>query len=267
MGRRGRYTPWLVLLGFVPAVLVFLVISLREQGVIGALWCFPAVLAVYFTLPERHAWASNVALYVVTVPWAWTVLEPPVAARVAATLLGVSVFSAIFVRVIGSQQRALSQQVVTDTLTGLRNRVTLATTLGQAIEQWRRTGTPMTLLELDLDDFKNVNDTRGHDAGDDVLRGVAEVIGSRIRRSDVAFRLGGEEFLAFLHGTDHEQALNVAEELRSAVASKSLALDPPVTVSVGVATFNGETDWEAWLKRCDDNLYRAKAQGRNCVVG
>ena len=267
VGRRNGYRPWLVFLGFVPAVLVFLVISFREQGVIGALWCFPAVLAFYFTLPERQAWISNAALYVVAVPWAWTVLDTPVAARVAATLLGVSVFSAIFVRVISVQQRALAEQVVTDALTGLHNRALLPTTLGHAMEQSRRSGAEMTLLALDLDRFKEVNDTRGHAAGDAVLRGVADVIGSRIRRSDVAFRLGGEEFLALLYGTGHDEGSRVAEELRAAVASKDLLPDRRVTVSVGVATFNGDADWEAWLKRCDEKLYSAKAEGRNRVAG
>jgi diguanylate cyclase (GGDEF)-like protein len=267
VGSRGRYLPWLVFLGFVPSVLVFLVLSLREQGVIGALWCFPAALAFYFTLPEKKAWISNAALYAVTVPWAWSLLELPVAARVAATLLGVSVFSAIFVRVISVQQRALQAQAVTDSLTGLYNRTLLPATLAQAMAQGRRTGTPMALLALDLDDFKEINDSRGHAAGDRVLRGVADVIRARIRRSDVAFRLGGEEFLAFLHGADRDRARQVAEELRSTVEAGSLLPGQPVTVSVGFATSGDDPDWEAWLKRCDDNLYGAKAAGRNCVVG
>jgi diguanylate cyclase (GGDEF)-like protein len=267
VGGRGRYWPWLVFLGFVPAVMVFLVLSFREQGVIGALWCFPAVLALYFTLPERLAWVSNAALYAVTVPWAWTVLEVSVAARVAATLLGVSVFSAIFVRVISVQQRALVEQALTDALTGLHNRALLPSTLDQAMQQSQRTETPMTLLALDLDDFKEINDTQGHAAGDQVLRGVADVIRSRIRRTDMAFRLGGEEFLAFLYGTDHDRGCHVAEELRSAVASKTLLPGRPVTVSVGVATLDGDLSWEAWLRRCDEKLYTAKARGRNQVVG
>lgn len=266
-GHCGRYLPWLVFLGFVPSVLVFLALSLREQGVIGAFWCFPAVLAFYFTLPERKAWISNAALYAVAVPWAWSVLELPVAARVAATLLGVIVFSGIFVRVISVQQRALEAQAVTDTLTGLLNRALLASTLDQAMEQSRRTGTPMTLLALDLDDFKEINDTLGHAAGDAVLRGVADVIRTRIRRSDVAFRLGGEEFLAFLYGADEERGQQVAEDLRAALASEALVPGRPVTASVGLASYCKDASWEAWLKRCDDNLYSAKATGRNRVVG
>jgi diguanylate cyclase len=177
------------------------------------------------------------------------------------------VFSATFLRVISAQQRALAQQAVTDALTGLHNRTLLPTTLGQALEHSRRSGIDMTLLALDLDRFKDVNDSRGHAVGDSVLRGVANVISSRIRRSDVAFRLGGEEFLALLYGTGHREGMRVAEELREAVAAKDLLPDHRVTVSVGVATFNGDADWEAWLKRCDERLYAAKAGGRNRVAG
>ncbi|MEX2048571.1 MAG: GGDEF domain-containing protein [Gemmatimonadota bacterium] len=267
LGRRGRYRPWLVFALFTPVVLVFLFEAFREQAVIGALWCFPAILMFYFTLPEKQAWLSNAALYAMAVPMAWSVVDPSVAARVTATLLGVSVFSAIFVRVIGVQQRALEMRAVSDALTGLHNRTLLPSTLEQAMEQSRRTGLPMTLLALDLDEFKEINDTRGHDVGDAVLRGVADLLRARIRRSDRAFRLGGEEFLAFLYGTDKDQGLRVAEELRSAVQAQSLAADRPVTVSVGIAQYSGDPDWETWVKRCDENLYTAKAKGRNLVVG
>jgi diguanylate cyclase (GGDEF)-like protein len=221
----------------------------------------------YFTLPEKMAWAANGALYAMAVPLSATMLELPVAARVAATLLGVSAFSAVFVRVIDEQQRALEQRAFSDSLTGLHNRALLSATLEQAMEQSRRTGLPMTLLALDLDWFKAINDGLGHQAGDAALRGVADILRTRIRRSDRAFRLGGEEFLAFLYGTDQERGRQVAEELRSAVASQPLLPGRSITVSIGVASYSNDRDWETWLKRCDENLYGAKAKGRNAVVG
>jgi diguanylate cyclase (GGDEF)-like protein len=266
-GKRERYLPWLVFTGLTPAILLFLGLSFRDQGVIGALWCFPAVLVFYFTLPEKQAWIANAAVYAMAVPMAWRYLDPDIAPRVAATLLGVGVFSAIFVRVISVQQRALEMRAMSDTLTGLHNRALLASTLEQAMEQSRRSGTPMTLLALDLDAFKTINDTMGHAAGDTVLQGVAEILRTRIRRSDRAFRLGGEEFLVFLYGTDEDQGRQVAEDLRCAVETRPLVPGRPVTVSIGIAAFQGEKDRDAWLKRCDENLYGAKARGRNVVVG
>ena len=267
LGSRDRYNAWVTFAALTPAMLFFLGVSLYEQGVIGALWCFPAILVFYFTLPERLAWASNAALYAVAVPLAWSLLEAPVATRVTATLLGVSAMAAIFVRQIDQQHRALEARALSDALTGLHNRHLLETTLEQAMEQSRRSGIPMTLLALDLDWFKTINDSLGHQAGDAALRGVAEILRTRIRRSDRAFRLGGEEFLAFLYGTDAERGRQVAEELRNAVASKSLVPGRPITVSIGVASYSGDQHWEEWLKRCDQNLYGAKAAGRNAVVG
>jgi diguanylate cyclase (GGDEF)-like protein len=248
-------------------MLLFLGVSLWEQGVIGVLWCFPAILIFYFMLPEKLAWISNLGLYAVAVPLSWSVLELPVAARVAATLLGVSAMAAVFVRVMTEQQEALEVRAFSDALTGLHNRALLESTLEQAMEQSRRTGLPMTLLALDLDWFKSINDGLGHQAGDTALRGVADILRTRIRRSDKAFRLGGEEFLAFLYGTDQDAGRQVAEDLRKAVATRPLIPGRSITVSIGVASYSGDRDWEEWLRRCDQNLYGAKAKGRNAVVG
>ena len=262
---RGRYHP-AFMLSLIPAILFFLVIAFRKQGIIGALWCYPAVISCYFMLPEKMARLSNIVILCVALPMAWVVLDFPLAARVAATLLAVSIFSAIFVRVIASQQALLQAQAVTDTLTGLSNRVLLGPSLEQAIEQHRRTSAKMSIVALDLDHFKAINDTHGHDAGDSVLRSVGELLGKRIRRSDRAFRLGGEEFLVLLYGTDAENARQFAEELRSAIKTLSLLSGQSVTASLGVATLQPGENWDEWMKRSDENLYRAKAAGRNCVV-
>lgn len=263
---RGRYHSVFTLLSIVPAILFFLVIAFWKQGIIGALWCYPAVISFYFILPERKAWLANAAVLCIALPMSLNVLDFPLAARVAATLLGVSTFSAIFVRVITSQQELLQAQAVTDVLTGLFNRVLLGSTLEQAIEQHRRTNAVMTLVTLDLDHFKTINDTLGHDAGDTVLQGIGELLRKRIRRSDKVFRLGGEEFLVLLYGTDLENSRRFAEELRIAIESLSLLPQHTVTASLGVATLLPGEDWDAWMKRSDENLYRAKATGRNCVV-
>lgn len=263
---RGRYYSSFTLIGLVPAVIFFLVFALHKQGIVGALWCYPAAISFYFMLPERKAWIANAALLFVTLPQAWIVLELPLATRVAATLVAVSAFSAIFVRVIAGQQRRLEAQALTDPLTGLANRTLLRASLEQAIQQNHRTGAPMTLVALDLDHFKSINDTLGHDAGDTVLRGVGELLHRRIRRADKVFRLGGEEFLALLYGTDAEKGRRVAEELRGAIGSLPLLPDRSVTVSIGVAALRPGEEWTEWMRRGDENLYRAKAAGRDRVA-
>lgn len=263
----GRYYPLVILLGLVPAVLAFLLLSLSRQGLIGALWCYPAVLAFYAMLPERHAWIANLAIGSGTTPLAWHVLDHPLAARFAATLVAVSTFTAIFVRVITVQQRRLEAQATTDALTGLLNRTLLPTTLERAVQVNGRTGTPMTLLAIDVDEFKAINDTLGHGAGDAVLRRLADFLRGRIRKVDHVFRVGGEEFLYLLYGTDAINGYRVADELRRSVRALALLPDREVTVSIGIATVAEGDGWSDWMNRADRYLYEAKETGRNRVVG
>lgn len=263
---RGRYNPSLTLFGLVPAIILFLAYALRHYNLIGVLWSYPAVLSFYFMLSERKAWFANAVLLLVVIPQSWMVIEPALAMRVTATLLVVSAFSVIFIRVISTQQRKLHALVVTDTLTGLLNRTLLNDTLDDAIQHSARTGVPMTLATLDLDHFKTINDTLGHDAGDVVLRGIGELLRNRVRRVDKLFRPGGEEFLALLYGANNESGRRVAEELRTAIAGQAFVPDHVVTVSIGLATLLPGEDRKKWMKRSDENLYRAKAGGRNQVV-
>jgi len=263
----GRHLPLLTELGLIPLLLVFLLFSLRSQGIIGALWCYPAVISFYFILPERTAKLANGLLVAAVVPMAWAVLPGPVAVRVAATLGAVSLFAAIFIRIITRQQQELHAQATTDPLTGLPNRNTLTATLQLAIEQRRRTGTPMTLLTIDLDHFKEINDTLGHEAGDILLTNLGELFKRRIRLADRAFRLGGEEFLVLLYNTDAEGGRRAAEDLRAAIGAIQVLPGRRITASVGAATLHDDEDADSWMRRSDDAMYLAKAAGRDRVTG
>lgn len=263
---RGRFYPQINLFGLVPILVMVLMYVLREQGIVGVLWTYPAILAFYFMLPERSAWLANLFLLAAVLPLAFVMLEVELAARAAATLISVSAFTAVFVRMIVKQQDRLQAQLVIDPLTGVHNRLTLQATLNQAIAQAGRSQLPMSLIVLDLDHFKAINDSLGHDAGDAVLRGVGTLLSERIRAVDRVFRMGGEEFLVFLYGTDLTGARQAAESLRMAIRNRVFLPDRLVTVSLGVATLAQGEDWLAWIKRGDENLYRAKAEGRDRVV-
>jgi two-component system cell cycle response regulator len=164
------------------------------------------------------------------------------------------------------------EMAITDGLTGLYNRRYMESHLGALVEQASARGKPLTALVLDIDYFKSVNDTHGHDAGDDVLREFAMRIKKSIRGIDLACRLGGEEFVIIMPETDMAVATIVAERLRRRIASEpfpivhgSQAID--VTISIGIATLDGAEDTAATiLKRADQALYRAKRDGRNRVV-
>jgi two-component system cell cycle response regulator len=164
------------------------------------------------------------------------------------------------------------EMAITDGLTGLHNRRYMETHLGTLAEQASHRGKSLALMMLDIDFFKAVNDTYGHDAGDDVLREFAVRIRKSIRGIDLACRYGGEEFVIVMPETDMHVAGMVAERLRRAVAAEPFAIDKgtrhiQVTISIGLAALErkGEPMTDV-LKRADLALYRAKHDGRNRVV-
>jgi len=258
--------PWTTTFLLAPMIIIFLNMAFQRQGIVGALWCYPAVLSFYFMLEERQAWIMNLLLVGVAAPAALSVLEPALGLRVIVTILAVSVFSAASIRVINNQQRRLRDLAVTDSLTGLYNRTLLDSTLNRALEQSFRSGSPTSLLLLDLDHFKSINDSYGHDVGDEVLAEVSVLLRSRLRASDQVFRMGGEEFLAILHHTDLLGAERVGRELCDLIAGSTIVPQQQVTISGGVAVLSQGESWTEWLKRADECLYRAKRQGRNRVV-
>ncbi len=184
---------------------------------------------------------------------------------------GVVEFTAI-IRDIADRIRLmdlLQKQAATDELTGLPNRRSFTDTA----ENMFRSSDNVSIFLLDIDNFKKVNDTYGHDAGDDVLRALAEAGKIHSRQMDIFARLGGEEFVAALPETDLQQACSIAERLRAMFEQQSFVYTwrtgqaIPFTVSIGVATrAPGENEVGVVLKRADEALYRAKEAGRNRVA-
>ncbi|MEK9804473.1 MAG: diguanylate cyclase, partial [Curvibacter sp.] len=154
-----------------------------------------------------------------------------------------------------------------DVLTGVANRMAANERLHGEYLRMRRTGSVYAVLMIDVDHFKRINDTHGHEAGDEVLRRVAKTLAANTRESDLLARFGGEEFILLLPDTGLEAAQTVAEKLRHAVASHPDRLAGPITVSIGLACATPQdADENAALKLADHRLYEAKAAGRNRVV-
>lgn len=164
------------------------------------------------------------------------------------------------------------EMAITDALTGLHNRRYMERHLGTLVEQATLRGKPLSVLILDIDHFKSVNDTYGHDVGDEVLREFAARIRKNVRGIDLTCRLGGEEFVVIMPDTDAGVASIVAERIRARVAGEpfpiqkgSRAID--ITVSIGMAQCRLSDDGaEPLVKRADQALYQAKRSGRNRVV-
>jgi diguanylate cyclase (GGDEF)-like protein/PAS domain S-box-containing protein len=157
-----------------------------------------------------------------------------------------------------------------DPLTGLLNRRSFFALAEQEVSRARRHPGLLSVVMLDVDHFKSINDLHGHQAGDEVLRGLSEACGGCLRERDIMGRLGGEEFACVLPETSLEQAVLAAERLRAAVSSKKFRLadgcEIVVTISIGVAILQDtETSIDTVLHRADQALYRAKQAGRNCI--
>jgi len=162
-------------------------------------------------------------------------------------------------------------QARTDFLTGLFNRRHWVELVERELLRSMRYQRPLTLLMMDIDHFKLVNDTWGHRVGDQVLQQISNVIRETLRNVDIFGRIGGEEFAASLIETDELSAIAVAERLRAAVADAVVVLEGRarvgVTISIGVSGLNGrEIRFDHLMNEADQALYRAKQAGRNCVM-
>jgi diguanylate cyclase (GGDEF)-like protein len=173
-------------------------------------------------------------------------------------------------KIAGDAQVALKEQALKDSLTGLWNRRAIFSMLEKEVCRAQRDRLSMTMVMIDLDHFKNINDTHGHLTGDDVLREVAGRLVELMRPYDFAGRYGGEEFLIVLPGCSPQNGMQRAETFRRAVADSPVptAMGPlAVTCSLGVAAFDEAMSPEDLIHRADEALYRAKRRGRNIACG
>jgi len=172
---------------------------------------------------------------------------------------------------IAVENSRLYRMATLDRMTGLFIHHYFQERLVEEIKRSERTGTPLTLIMADLDHFKNVNDTYGHQQGDIILKGTAAIIHQNIRAFDIASRYGGEEFAVILTETDIDAAYTIAERLRKKIEAavyKNNLKDINITISIGLAQFDHKIDKNGidLIKRSDTALYSAKALGRNRVI-
>lgn len=164
---------------------------------------------------------------------------------------------------IERNNQQLTQSALTDSLTGLANR----RNLDEVLNAWAGEGRMFSLLVLDIDHFKSINDTYGHQVGDETLKMIAESICAVVRKNDFCFRYGGEEFIVLLPETDSLSAYNVAEKIRLKIEETSFISDKTVTVSIGISEYPTQTDSVTELFRfADAALYTSKVEGRNRIT-
>lgn len=291
LGYRIATANWLVcaiivaVIGTMVAVIVFLrrggsgvtamhvVVGVYSAGVVaashaldfsGLLWLYPLLVANFYCLPRVSALAINTVAIAAVTP---VLLEDHyLGIRVLATLGLVFTFGWVFSKQLEHQRRQLARLALQDTLTGTGNRRALNQALAEARYAQRRYGRPVSLVILDIDHFKCINDELGHQAGDQVLAQVGQFLRQRLRQSDRVFRFGGEEFVALLPETPLAEAARLADELRRRCTELDVAGVERLTFSAGAAELGGDESVDGWLQRADEALYRAKAEGRDRVM-
>lgn len=170
---------------------------------------------------------------------------------------------------LARESKSYLQAALTDPLTGLQNRRYFDDALSEYMREFSAIGRPLGMMIVDLDHFKSVNDTYGHDNGDLVLRAVSLCLLQHTRYHDVLARIGGEEFAIILPNTDASGLGKIAERIRHAIADLPIVLNETrvhVTASFGTAVWDGKEEAKSLFKRADRNLYAAKSGGRNRVI-
>jgi len=264
--KQGRCNRTFIAYPVAPLMMISIPLIVYKLGVIGVYWSLPGSIALYFLLTRKWAIIANIFFAIALFSVAWVVLDIQLITRFMVVLIGVNVFSAISVSIINKQYAQLTLEAVTDPLTKLYSRSLLQQSLEYAKHQYSRTGVVMSLITMDLDNFKSINDDLGHDTGDLVLQSFSELLKQSFRGTDMIFRIGGEEFLTLAYDANENKAATIAEKFRHIVEQQNLLPDRRITVSIGVAEIIPQEDCNQWLARCDQKLYQAKRLGRNQVA-
>ncbi len=226
-------------------------------------WAFPALMAVFYLIRPREAVVGAIVTVVSILPVLLPGTDSHETTTILITIVVMSAFAFAFSLVTNRQREQLLQLATKDPLTGVGNRRGLDAKLTDVVNAFNRSATPASLVLIDLDHFKAVNDAYGHAVGDHILKSVTEIINLRIRVTDSLYRIGGEEFVVVLEGADLHRAAHLAEQLRTLVDANELVPDHAVTISLGVAELKSGEIPNDWLHRADEALYRAKDAGRN----
>nr|WP_187298798.1 GGDEF domain-containing protein [Marinobacter sp. F3R11] len=240
--------------------------STSITGHAGVYLAYPAASALFFLLPLGEAIVCNIIFISLMAVVSFVKFPEADFWRITFSLGFNCLFSMIFAWLVGKLQNELTRLATTDPLTGCLNRSQLADILNSKIRMQERYGRVSSLILLDLDYFKAINDKWGHNAGDKVLKEMTLRLRKRLRENDRLFRIGGEEFMIVLPETNMREGSILAQQLLTSINSRPFLDDIKVTASASIAEVSKGETWSVWLNRADQALYEAKARGRNQVV-
>lgn len=227
---------------------------------------YPTLIASFFLVAPNVALAICMVSIFALSPELYSRMESLEFGQFFFSTLGCTIFSFAFATIRNRQRDELLHLSTKDGLTGAGNRRAMDQKLEELIQSFKRSRSVVSMLILDLDRFKEINDSEGHALGDQILRDVTRVIQSRIRTTDALFRYGGDEFIVLVPNSNLEHALGVAEDLRELVEAQGAMNGTAVSISVGVAEYQEGQVAAEWMKCADSALFEAKRKGRNQVL-
>ena len=247
---------------FALLLLLAMFVGFYIKGIGQIPWSYPGLVAIFFAVRPNLA----AILCSICIAWLATVLYPLLDifeyVTFLATLTSTCLFVYVFANLTRQQRKALIKLSRRDPLTNLRNRRAFDLALNQFIG-FIRDQQHTCMLLIDIDHFKDINDKFGHSVGDDVLRALGKLMTKRMRKSDLVYRIGGEEFAIILTNSSVQSAINVAKDMGCLVEEADIVDDRKITISIGIADYCENESKDSWFKRCDDALYLAKDSGRN----
>ncbi|ABV88539.1 GGDEF domain-containing protein [Shewanella pealeana] len=258
------------ILGYRPPLFLLaisMVLSIHAFGTLATYWVFPVVTSIVLLVPKKMAMLANGGIILTSAVAALPHQEPTVTLRFTLALLFCVSIAHYVIETVRKLQANLSYLSTRDSLTGALNRHQLDASLIAASEK-AKMDQATCIAAIDIDYFKDVNDLHGHDMGDQVIKTVVKLINSHCRKTDLLFRLGGDEFLLLFDNTNAESALKITRNIGQKVAEGIVEAYPEVdkvTLSTGIAESIANEEVEAWVKRADMALYKAKLAGRNQV--
>lgn len=232
----------------------------------GTLWALLVLWVNALLLPRLWGLALN--LVIIGVLAAHTELHANAVDHISWVAIAglMAIFGLLFTRQLRAQRRQLAHQADRDPLTGVGNRRLMQRDLEAVIGERREDRREATLLVMDLDFFKQINDRHGHEAGDRVLVDFVTAVRALLREEDQIYRMGGEEFVILLRGMDAASAAAKLPQIQGDLRGRVRVADEVVSVSSGAATLTAGEDWSRWLARADRALYQAKESGRDRLI-
>jgi diguanylate cyclase (GGDEF)-like protein len=226
---------------------------------------YPVIIATFFLIPPFVALMLSLSTIAVVVYFIYPLLPLLSMIKILFSLLATAAFTYTFAWQRNRQKNELLVLSQVDQLTGAGNRRALREQLEALVQSHQRDQQPMSLIILDIDNFKTVNDQAGHASGDEVLVKLTKLIESRIRVTDYLYRYGGDEFMILANHSNLDTTRILAEDIRNLAYQGNLVDQGRISVSIGVSEYQANETPDEWLIRADNAMYVAKGSGKNAV--